>query len=63
MARQFERRASSGCVDERDFAGAVEVRPRLWRRVSWMPGAEGAPTDGTVAVGAEECGVMRRAWD
>lgn len=42
MDCQAARRASSGCVDVGLFVvlGAVG---RLERRVSWMPGAEGAP--------------------
>jgi len=36
---------------------------RLWfaRRESWIPGAEGAPREGTVEEGADLVGTMRRA--
>lgn len=43
--------------------GAGVLRERLARRVSWTPGAEGAPSDGVVDVGCEAAGVMRRAWE
>lgn len=51
MARQFARRVSRGCeeaiwtgVEVLDWAvGAGAARLRFVRRVSWTPGAEGAP--------------------
>ena len=42
--------------------GAGAERFRLWRRVSWTPGAEGAPrVEGVVVVVLLE-GTMRRDW-
>jgi hypothetical protein len=49
VARHCVNRASSGCEDcswsgwADEFVGAGVVRPSEERRVSWMPGAEGAP--------------------
>lgn len=45
-----------------DFGGPG-VRARLERRVSWTPGAEGAPREGRVEVGWAEGGAMRRDWE
>jgi hypothetical protein len=61
---QALRRASRGCVDDVLGApaalGAGAERLRLWRRVSWTPGAEGAPrTAGVVCVDVV-AGMMRR---
>lgn len=43
MASQDLRRASRGCVETGLLAAASKgERPTPWRRVSWMPGAEGA---------------------
>ena len=44
---------------ELDF-GAGVLRARLARRVSWTPGAEGAPRLGWVAVGWAAVGTIRR---
>lgn len=43
--------------DEDAAEGAV--RPRLARRVSWTPGADGAPRVAVVLLGFEGAGVMR----
>ena len=40
--------------------GAGAERLRLWRRVSWTPGAEGAPRTAAVVFVVEEAGMMRR---
>ena len=40
--------------------GAGEERLRLWRRVSWTPGAEGAPRFAGVEVVVVVAGTMRR---
>lgn len=54
-ARQCRRRDSSGWEEE--GCGVVEgaggVMERLERRVSWTPGAEGAPGSGIVECGWE----------
>ncbi|TFB03135.1 hypothetical protein CCMA1212_004549 [Trichoderma ghanense] len=43
VASQDLRRASRGCVETGLLAAASKgERPTPWRRVSWMPGAEGA---------------------
>lgn len=42
--------------------GAGAERLRLWRRVSWTPGAEGAPRTAGVVFVDEEEGMMRRDW-
>lgn len=43
--------------------GAGAVRFRLWRSVSWTPGAEGAPRLLGVVVVVEAVGTMRRDWE
>lgn len=43
-----------------DALGAGALRFRLWRSVSWTPGAEGAPRVGAVVVEEEAVGTMRR---
>lgn len=81
MACQPARRASRGCeetgvgVDEpvgADDDEEEDREERLARRVSWMPGAEGAPrAEGTevlavrfvVVVGCADSGMMRRDLD
>lgn len=40
--------------------GAGAERLRLWRRVSWTPGAEGAPRVAGVVVVVEAAGTMRK---
>jgi hypothetical protein len=40
--------------------GAGAERFRLWRRVSWTPGAEGAPRVAAVVLVVAVVGVMRR---
>jgi hypothetical protein len=40
--------------------GAGEERLRLWRRVSWTPGAEGAPRVEGVVLVEVLAGTMRR---
>jgi len=40
--------------------GAGAERLRLWRRVSWTPGAEGAPRVEGVVLVVVAAGVMRR---
>ena len=40
--------------------GAGAERLRLWRRVSWTPGAEGAPRFAGVEVVVVVAGTMRR---
>lgn len=66
MARQLARRDSRGWVDWRG-AGAEEdvvvVVVVDARRVSWMPGAEGAEWDGVEVVGWLKGGAMRREFD
>ena len=42
--------------------GAGAERLRLWRRVSWTPGAEGAPREAGVEVVVVLVGMMRRDW-
>jgi hypothetical protein len=42
--------------------GAGAERFRLWRSVSWTPGAEGAPRVAGVVVVVVLAGVMRRDW-
>lgn len=45
---------------------ALGAGARWWRferRVSWMPGAEGAPRLGVVLVGLLGAGTMRRDWE
>jgi hypothetical protein len=42
--------------------GAGAERFRLWRRVSWTPGAEGAPRVEGVVLVVAVVGVMRRDW-
>ena len=72
MAVHCVRRASRGCVDEVDVdTWGSGVREE--RRVSWRPGAEGAPRESSevdedfvevlvVDVGWEAEGTMRRDW-
>lgn len=60
MAVHCVRRASNGCVDE-----TVGVCVTGWalcasRRVSWRPGADGAPRVGVVVVGRCADGVILR---
>lgn len=43
--------------------GAGAERFRLWRRVSWTPGAEGAPRVAGVVLVEAVVGVMRRDWE
>jgi len=42
--------------------GAGAERLRLWRRVSWTPGAEGAPRTWGVVVVVVVAGTMRRDY-
>lgn len=42
--------------------GAGALRLRLWRRVSWTPGAEGAPRTCGVVVVVVLAGMMRRDY-
>ena len=42
--------------------GAGAERLRLWRRVSWTPGAEGAPRTWGVVVVVVVAGMMRRDY-
>lgn len=42
--------------------GAGALRERFERRVSWTPGAEGAPMAGWVVVAGVVVGTMRRDW-
>jgi hypothetical protein len=44
-----------------DFGAGAE-RERLWRRVSWTPGAEGAPRTDGVEVMVVVVGIRRRDW-
>lgn len=71
MARQRRRRDSRGCVEvgagavveEDEAGGGGACRARLARRVSWMPGAEGAPGAPTavdLVVEGAVGGTMRR---
>lgn len=81
MACQAARRASRGCEEtgavavpvDADANDEEEEEERLARRVSWMPGAEGAPLVDVewvgpevlaerlvVMVGCEDWGTMRR---
>lgn len=69
MVRQEARRDSRGWAlvttgweEEVEVFGAEGARLRFERRVSWTPGAEGAPRVGTVYVGLLAAGTMRRAW-
>lgn len=63
MASQFLRRASSGCVETGLLEAASKAEaPTPWRRVSWMPGAEGAEEEWEAwekVVGAWEAGTIR----
>lgn len=73
MACHAARRASRGCAEvgvDVDVESEPEPEERLERRVSWMPGADGAPWEVSldlealvvldVEVGCEEGGAMRR---
>ncbi len=69
-ARQRERRDSRGWKDcvwedvearEAVFGGGA-LRRRFERRVSWTPGAEGAPGVEGMEVGCGAEGTMRRDW-
>jgi hypothetical protein len=64
---QAERRASRGWVEAVEGApvalGAGAERFRLWRRVSWTPGAEGAPRLAGVVFVVVLVGMMRRDWE
>lgn len=79
VARHASRRASRGCVEEGmslragvlvDEAVAVAGRVILVRRVSGIPGAEGAPFEScvwrvvvlVVELGLPDGGAMRRDW-
>lgn len=63
------RRASSGCAE---MVMAAEAEERFARRVSWIPGADGAPlvevelgwlTERLVVeLGCADDGAMRRDW-
>lgn len=76
VASQALRRVSSGCVLSGSAEGVLdevlgaEVRrlgPTPARRVSWIPGAEGAPRDlgwrWEWVLAWPEAGVMRIAWE
>lgn len=43
--------------------GAGAERLRLWRRVSWTPGAEGAPIEAGVVLVLVVVGMMRRDYE
>ena len=70
-ARQRERRDSRGWKDWVDVEEVVReavlgggaLRRRFERRVSWTPGAEGAPRGEGMEVGCGAEGTMRRVWE
>lgn len=66
------RRASSGCPETVEPGEAAEAEERFARRVSWIPGTDGAPLVEVelgllaerlvVEVGCADDGAMRSDW-